>query len=700
VRRFHPAVSLVLVLVLVGGAVAPLAVGDVVAVPGTDTDAHSLSQPENNTTVVRHENPDESSQRSDLYGTQRFLADRMGEVTIDCSQGIWVGDYNACDELNDSYPEYLSKYVDVSGRTVNEDDDEASETFNETRTNQQEYADSVRSFRELHQEYQEARENGDTERARRLAREMRQRENRISELSDQLVEDYTTLENQTELNLGEAKNTTNTTTADVQKTVDEVETDLFTPTSLTATAASSTVSFTEPLVVTGRLTDADGTALADRVVVLDTGGNATRVRTDEDGRYELTYRPTTDPVGETTYRVRYVPSPESAYLPSNATVNATVEPVTPEVTLDEVPVGLRYGDRVTVSGRVTVDSIGARGVPVVVTMGGTRIARVNTSGDGSFIARGRLPAEVPPGTQPVVAQTALQNRSIGSRSVTGRTTIEASTTQLTAQARQTAAGESRIRVFGRLTTAEGKLVSNQPVVILLDGQRVGRTTTIGSGQYGTVVSIPASMVPEEGTVNDSVTVRYIGTGTNLNGSRANTSFTLAPVPLDAAGNGDNGGPDEALNNPLIIGGIALALLGLAMLGGYVYRRRGTAASDGDGDGIPVAAAPESDSGGSADAVPASSPLAGARAAFDSADAHETILASYAAVRRELAREGGEGQTHWEFYRSCAQNGFAAEQLAALETLTARFERAAFSQLPVSTVDAEDAIRAAESIVGA
>jgi hypothetical protein len=400
-------------------------------------------------------------------------------------------------------------------------------------------------------------------------------------------------------------------------------------------------------------------------------------------------------------------------------VPAAVEQAPPEVTIEEVPVGIQYGDSFTVRGWVSVDGAGveARGVPVVVTIGGRQVARVNTSGDGSFVARGRLPAGVPTGTQPVVVETAREDGATGAGSAMRWTTIDPSGTQLTARARQTAAGESRIRVDGRLTTTKGALVTGQPVVILFDGEPVAQTTTVEAGQFSTVVSVPESMVPEEGTVNDSVSVQFVGEESNLNGSQTTAAFALTSAA--AGGRGGEGGEEAAvLPDDVNLGfGVGLALMGAALFGVFVYRPSsdsGTVETESDVTTATPESKPtdsaavttESDSAAvttesdSAAVTTESDPLAEARAANDAADSRGVVLASYAAVRRELVSEGAKDETHWEFYSTYSQDDVDSDQLKALEILTNCFEQAAFSTGSVSETEASLAFRAADTILSA
>ena len=122
-----------------------------------------------------------------------------------------------------------------------------------------------------------------------------------------------------------APDTVESTATDVTRTVEGIERDLFVGTETTARVNGSAASFLDPLVVTGRVTATNGTAIPNASVGLTrVRGNATgRVRartlTNTTGHYRLDYHPVTTPVGSVPFVIRLFPEGESAYLPSNAT---------------------------------------------------------------------------------------------------------------------------------------------------------------------------------------------------------------------------------------------------------------------------------------------------------------------------------------------------------------------------------------------
>ncbi|MFB6130402.1 MAG: hypothetical protein ABEJ28_06240 [Salinigranum sp.] len=141
-------------------------------------------------TPVRHENPASVDQSGDLAAVQAWLSGHMGQVLIDCTKQTQLGSSYVCSRLDSEYPKWAKQYVDVAQRTDSKSDDNASRVLDDTRHNQRQLADSVRSFRRTYREYQRARENGDTARARRLGRRVISQADRVDATGGRLSKDF------------------------------------------------------------------------------------------------------------------------------------------------------------------------------------------------------------------------------------------------------------------------------------------------------------------------------------------------------------------------------------------------------------------------------------------------------------------------------------------------------------------------------
>src|SRR5699024_3988579 len=141
-------------------------------------------------------------------------------------------------------------------------------------------------------QYRSARQNGSTQRAKRLARRAQRIARNVNETSSQLIRGYRTIGNGTPQNLSSAVDATNVTTQNVTTVAETISIKQFKNTTISARAADRRISFVDPLRVSGRLTTAYGTPLDDRRIVLDAGDQRRRTTTDAAGRYSFVYRPT------------------------------------------------------------------------------------------------------------------------------------------------------------------------------------------------------------------------------------------------------------------------------------------------------------------------------------------------------------------------------------------------------------------------
>ncbi|MFB6161780.1 MAG: DUF4129 domain-containing protein [Haloferacaceae archaeon] len=661
--------------------------------------------------------PDDVRQPGDLRMVQRWLAGRMSGTLVDCTAAARARQAGVCD-LDREYPGWLDRYVDVAGETAMERDDAAASGFRDARRNQARFNDRVREFRETYDEYQEAREAGDTERARELARRLLELQPRVTNASNALVGDYRVISNATGANLADSAATVEAVEGNVTATTEDVAADLFVETTLTVTAADSRVSFDDPLRLSGRLRTDDGAPLAGRTVTLVVGDRRLETTTDDTGRFALSYRPTTLRTDVDAVRVRYDPRNDSVYLPASARVPVTVDQVRPTVTVARTPATVGFVDALTVRGRVAANGTGAAGVPVTVTLGGVRIGATRTAADGRYVVRGLVPAAVASGSRSVRATVPLEDRALAETS--NATPVTVTTTPTTVTVNGTAVGPRTVRVRGRLATADGTPVPGQPVTVAVAGERVTTITAGQGGQYGGRVTVPSD-VPANATV--TVAVQYRDEGTNLGPSRAETTVSLpaATEDVNAAGMGPIG--MVALAALVALGGLVVLLGGYAFVTGARPWRSSSigdwaqavglvGSDDGDADAVSTdddatSTATASTEGPAADdpAPPteATTPtlVEYAREQVETGDPDRGVVAAYVATRRALAdRVGDEAtRTHWEFFEH-ATSALDENERNRLRTLTEAFERAAFASTSASRDDARDVVTAATAFLDA
>lgn len=677
---------------------------------------------------TRHEHPDEVGDRGDLAAVQDWLAGRMTEIHLDCAANLSTTEQVACDRLDDEYPEYLEQYASVERDRTGEND--TAETFAETRETQSELASETESFWETHEEYEAARAAGDETRSRRLARELTERSRRIDDLGGSLTVLFATLEARTGRNYGSAQRATNETTMAVIRTTVEVQRIEFTPSRVTATIEDPTASFRTPAVVDGRLTAENGTGLPDRTVTITVDNRTVATaETDDDGRYDATYRPVTTTTGETTVRAWYQPTGADPFLGSNATTTVHVEAVRASSVVDVDDDRIAFGDTVPVTARVSVLGEAAPGVPVHVYLESERIASGHTGPDGEALVGGSVPASVPDGQATLTVRASREGTALEPTVDRVPVTVERSETNLTVEGLLD--GDDLV-ISGQLT-ANDRPVPGQQVGVNVDGETREIAVTDADGRYR--VRVPRDT---GGRGAWSVTADFENPGTNLGPTTRTRQLTA-----DGLGATDDTDTSTTLLGELrqlaasnaflrtlsdeelvaVAAGV-LALLVLALAGGaWVVRSRllddGAPAADD-----PVVAAvgddPDADTTDddptvepSPDTGPAvldtTAALDVARARLGNGNPDDAVRIGYGVVRRELAGKGapgleddateadggGDSRTHWEFYRDVAAE-LPGERAAALERLTTAYERAEFAPDGTSAGGARGALDAAET----
>lgn len=715
------------------------------AVSATDSTGTVAVAPENNTTstpVPRHRNPENRSEFGNLGQYERWLAGRMGEVLVDCTAGARARQFGACD-VDSEYPDWLNKYVDVARATENESDDEAADAFGDAKEDQRTFNDKVERFWRTYQAYQEARDRGDTAQARRLARRLGRLAGDVNDTSGALLTDYRRISNTTQVDLRESARTVERIDQNITTTANDVEADLFIATTLSVRANATETSFLQPLVVSGRLTTENGSALSDRPIRLAIAGRIVRTETDADGRFTLTYRPTTLSLDTDRVSVRYVPRNASAYLPAEATLPVTVEQVEPTVTVTRSPSVVAFGETVVVAGSVSADGVAAPDVPVRVSIAGAHSTTVATDADGTYRVQVSVPATVPDGTQQVRATIPLDGRALRSANATTTVTIRKTATDLTLNGVDD--GGNAVRVSGQLTTIDGEPVAGQPVRLTLNGTTLGTVQTGRDGGYATTVTVPRELFATAAS-NGSVRIaaQFEATGTNL--APANNTTTVR-IPREALG--PDPGQDQsqssvtlqtvrqALTDELttwlwwqwLLAGLAIVALlgGLALgwrrwplvrqyLGPFAVVGRklghalwlpvrllplgGTNEQPAEATGVEGAESAAGDTAASATdgehGEPDVEPLERAHQQLERGDTDGAVQMAYAVVRERISTlvEPTPGATHWEFYNA-ARERLATEEGNALQRLTEAYEAAAFARTRVGADTAQKALDAAE-----
>ncbi|MDS0295316.1 hypothetical protein [Halogeometricum luteum] len=702
----------VLVLLISVAAVPPVAaVSDAGAADiergGSDVDIRAQQTTPTtatNNTSVRHANPEEAEAENTEDALRAQLTARLADRLEGSSVQLSEGQYNrAKGLLGEKYVDTLGKYADVADESGEEETAEDFERAGETQRN---LSDSLAEYRETEEAYREAKSNGNEAEARRLARELVRLDDDIDRQSTELDETYTQLGNQTGVDFSGAQDRIRAVQQNVSDSTAQVRAAELSATTLTAQADGETASFVDPLRIEGRLRAADNSPIADRSITLRVGERLYAAETDDEGRFELDYRPAGLAVDASRVTVRYLPQTSSVYIGSNASVPIAVEQVEGTLDFESVPDTAAFNDSVAVSGRVVVDGRPVSNLSVNTTLGERPIGSTVTDADGRFATNGTLPVDVPAGEQRLRVTSGTDSAVVVD--ATEPVTVTATPTNLTLALTP---DDGTIVASGRLT-ADGAGVADRRISVSVDGETVTEATTTESGQYR------ARFDDRLMHQNATVTARFDGSGTNLEsatavvnrggngaGGAGNPVFGLGVGGVASGVPGIGGGDGSGSGNGVVGGlvapvsgqegpaperiafGAAATVLVLAA-GWYAVRRWLGSSAPGsvaelDGDGSETDDDPE----------PIPSPVQ----LLAQGQMQGALLAAYQTVQRALAPSLDESpKTHRQFYRACQRTG--AVPMDALRVLNDAYEQAVYSDRELSLEEARNAVMAAERIV--
>ena len=636
-----------------------------------------------------HTHPDEIDEDGDLDALEGWLGDRMGEIHADCSEGVSVGAFDACEMLDEEYDAFFERHVTVEDETTDDDEERASDLFGTTGSDHAEYAELVEEFYATLEAYEDAREAGDDERAAQLAMELRAIHDRIQELGVQLQGDFEELDAITTIDLDPAIENTEQTTTEASSLFEAVENETFTATTLTA-EAGATASFADPATVTGKLHDENGTVIADARIVIDDGDGVQTTRTDADGTFELAYRPTpTSTTGVTELGIRYEPQGDAPYQRATTTLDVDIEATPSAIDLDPLD-SAAFQDNVTVAGTVTANGTGIEDVPVTIELADDRNTTVETRPEGHFAGNVSLPMTVPPGTATVEASVGDVEFALEPSSES--TTLEVTETSTTLDV-EAETGSETATVSGQLQTVDEVAVAGRPIDVEVgDETRTGETDDDGTF----AVELPAA------DAERTATVTYAEAGTNLASSTETIGIAGAESSLTETIQ------SFIAENPLLASLLALVGAANVLVWGAIFAirwRRWRANRRGFlGDSEAVSGAVDGESGrGAVETGPKTSRETQmlAEPAGPDLPPEITVQRAYATVRSTLGEDrngdSADVRTHWEFYQELASEVDSDTQ-EALRTVTEAFEAATFAPSPIGEERADAAVDAAKRCV--
>ncbi|ADB60101.1 hypothetical protein Htur_1210 [Haloterrigena turkmenica DSM 5511] len=625
--------------------------------------------------TVRHRNPDEYDEGTDQAELERWLSGKLSGQLEKGAIELSEGEAELASEfVGEGYNDRLEQYVEVTG------DAERAEAFDEAQSEQEQMTDAVSEYEETKEEYEAARDAGDEERARELARELESLAEEIGDSSQNVRDHYGAISNDSDIDLSDAAAEIEDVNEEVQTEQEAIRDESFVETELTIESTTEEISFTDPLAASGTIETEDGTPIANEEIRLKVGNQTLRTETDETGSFDLEYRPISVPLSADAVTVEYVPENESVYLGSETSVPVDIEQVEPTLTVSDVePDTVAYGDRVAVDYDLRVGDERVDDVPVVLSIDGTSLGLFGAS-DGETTGNSTVPADVPSGERDLRVSLPFEDRALAS--VADSTTVTVAETEPELSISASPTGDREVTVNGTLEAAGGG-VDGQSVRIVADGTVLETVSTDADGAFGASVTVP------EETATGEVQLVAVHDDEETNLARAEAATTVSfPAASDSLL------PTWAW--------LALGLFAAAVgAGGYWYRDRASASSpesapgdsdEADGD---APTAPETPDPASTRAL-----LSRASERLSSGDPNDAVRDCYAAVRGTLeSRFAASGAlTHWEFYRRYSDRSSDSEtESAPLRDVTEGYERAAFGPDGVSEREAETILERAREL---
>ncbi|MCU4754051.1 hypothetical protein OB919_19055 [Halobacteria archaeon AArc-curdl1] len=606
----------------------------------------------------RHQNPDEYDGGGDQDGLQQWLGDRLADRLAGSTIALSDGQYDlARSYLDDEYRDLAGQYVEVA----DEEDDEPN-GFETAQEEQAELIDTLEEYDEVREAYEQAQAAGDEREARQHARRLLELGIEIEALVEDIDDQHTELDEETDGNLGDSRDGLDSVTQDVQADRIEIRSEQFVETTLELSSADETISFLDPLSATGELRTVNGSPVANEPVRLEIGNQTLHAETDSDGTFDIEYRPTALPLETTEIAVEAAPANESIYLESEATVDVSIEQTEPTIPELRATQSAAYGETLSLEGTISVEAIPVDAVPIAVTLEGEWLGTV-TAENGSFEGEFSMPRAVPAGNHDLEVALAFDDRALASTRETTEITVRETETALSID--KTVEGDDA-HLTGTLETVDGEAVENQSLTVEIDGSTVASVSTDGDGHFEETLEGVSTTDGER-----TLSVTYEDAGSNLADSHAEltlgttgspSSGTLVDVPTWAWGG---------------------LFLTAAIVGGWWYRRERRTATNRSVDAF----TPTSTHGQEPPTDPRliSLLLSQASDALTEGRSVDAIQFSYGAVRRTVdpgleARD----RTHWEFFEQVSSEPTAldADELSLLYDLTAGYERATFDTEPI------------------
>ena len=504
-----------------------------VPVNGTTSNGTNVTQP------VRYVNPDELEAQkirpqASLGSAGIQLARSLGVRLTVSADELAEQDYEAASEtLGAAYRSDVVRLTDIAEATENTSDDQLAAAFREAQINQRAAIETGTEYRQLYQQYQQARANQNETEARQIARRLSDRFTELNNTATNLTAVSETIASLNESRAQQIQQRINTTLEQVESATENAQRATYINTTITVTPSRNRTSPSQSFTLVGQLRTANesnnGTTLADRTIALETPRGNFTTTTSESGHFTIAHVPVSLLTGENELTVKYVPEATAGYLGSRTTVPMRVVAQFPTITRFSVPETISNNVRMatTATGYITVANETLADVPVSISINNRVLGQSQTNASGYVSIPFEIPLSTPDGPAELTIQAGKPDTAVAVRQLSRSVTVRPIQTNLSMTGSRIT--NQTLRVDGQLTRNGTEPIINRSVTILADGRVIALFETDLNGAFNSNLTLPEThpaLADTQRVVN--LTARFRSPSTHLSATTTRASVTLSP----------------------------------------------------------------------------------------------------------------------------------------------------------------------------
>ena len=504
-----------------------------VPVNGTTSNGTNVTQP------VRYVNPDELEAQeirpqASLSSAGIQLARSLGVRLTVSADELAEQDYEAASEtLGAAYRSDVVRLTDIAEATENTSDDQLAAAFREAQINQRAAIETGTEYRQLYQQYQQARANQNETEARQIARRLSDRFTELNNTATNLTAVSETIASLNESRAQQIQQRINTTLEQVESATENAQRATYINTTITAIPSRNRTSPPQSFAVAGQLraTNDSGNrmTLTNRTVALETPRGDFTTTTNGSGHFTITHVPVSLVTGENELTVKYVPEATAGYLGSRTTVPMRVVAQFPTITRFSVPETISNNVRMatTATGYITVANETLADVPVSISINNRVLGQSQTNASGYVSIPFEIPLSTPDGPAELTIQAGKPDTAVAVRQLSRSVTVRPIQTNLSMTGSRIT--NQTLRVDGQLTRNGTEPIINRSVTILADGRVIALFETDSNGAFNTNLTLPEThpaLTDTQRVVN--LTARFRSPSTHLSATTTRASVTLSP----------------------------------------------------------------------------------------------------------------------------------------------------------------------------